>query len=48
MGVHRHHKSMQVSAIIKTDKDEIKEILQNYEKEKKELIKQIKEEIINE
>ena len=52
MGIHRHHKTLKISKVIKNDKDEIKEILQRYELQKYEKLKNItknnKKEVINE
>ncbi len=48
IGVNRHHKSMQITSLIRNDKDEIKEILQKYEKAKKERLQKLKGDVINE
>ncbi len=48
IGVHRHHKSMKITSLIKNDKDEIKEILQKYEQAKKERLQKLKGDAINE
>ncbi len=48
MGIHRHRKTLQVTKVIRNDKDELKEILQKYELQKLERIKKIKKEAINE
>ncbi len=48
MGIHNHHKTLKITKIIKNDKDEIKEILQKYESEKKLKLQKIKKEAMNE
>ncbi len=48
MGIHNYHKTMKITEKIKTDKDEIKEILQYHEKQRYERLQKIKEEAINE
>jgi len=48
MGIHRHHKTLKITKLIKSDKDEIKEILQKYEQQKHERLQQIKKEVVNE
>jgi flagellar motor switch protein FliM len=48
MGIHNYHKTMKITEKIKTDKDEIKEILQYHEKERFERLQKLKEEAINE
>jgi flagellar motor switch protein FliM len=48
MGIHNYHKTMKIIEKIKTDKDEIKEILQYHEKERFERLQKLKEEAINE
>ncbi len=48
IGIHRHHKTMQVTSTIKNDKDEIKEILKKFEEEKKARLEKLKKEVINE
>ena len=48
MGIHRHHKTLKITKLIKSDKDEIKEILQKYEQQKHERLQKIKREVVNE
>lgn len=48
MGIHNYKKTMKITEKIKTDKDEIKEILQQHEKERANRLKKLKEEAINE
>ncbi len=48
IGVHRYHKTVQVTSVIKNDKDEIKEILKRFEEEKKARLEKLKKEVINE
>jgi flagellar motor switch protein FliM len=48
MGVHRHHKTLKITKLIKNDKDEIKEILQQYEQMSKDKHKQLRKEVVNE
>ncbi len=48
IGVHRHHKTVQITSIIKNDKDEIKEILKKFEEDKKARLEKLKKEVINE
>jgi flagellar motor switch protein FliM len=48
MGIHRHHKTLKITKMIKNDKDEIKEILQKYEQQKIERLQKIKKEVVNE
>jgi flagellar motor switch protein FliM len=48
MGIHRHHKTLKITKLIKNDKDEIKEILQKYEQQKYDRVQKIKKEVINE
>ncbi len=48
MGIHNYHKTLKITQMIKTDKDEIKEILQTHEKERFERLQKLKEEAVNE
>ncbi len=48
MGIHNFHKTMKVTEKIKTDKDEIKEILKQHEEERSARLQKLKEEAINE
>ena len=48
IGLHRFRKTLKISEIIKSDKDEIKEILAKYEKDRFEKVRKIKQEVINE
>ena len=48
MGIHRHHKTLKITKLIKNDKDAIKEILQKYEMEKLQKRKKIKMKAVNE
>lgn len=48
MGIHNYHKSLKITEKIKTDKDEIKEILQHHEQVRYDRLQKIKEEAINE
>lgn len=48
MGIHRHHKTLKITEVIKNDKDEIKEILQKYEYEKRERLQKLRKEAVNE
>ncbi len=53
MGVRRHHKTLQLTQIVKNDKDEIKEILRHYEESKRARLQKLKnevkkEEVVNE
>ena len=48
MGIHNYHKTMKITKKIKTDKDEIKEILQFHEKARYDRIQKLKEEAVNE
>ncbi len=48
MGIHRHHKTLKITKLIKNDKDEIKEILQKYEQQKIEKREQMKKKVVNE
>jgi flagellar motor switch protein FliM len=46
MSVHRHHKTLKITKLIKNDKDELKEVLQEYEQQKKNRIQQMKKEAV--
>lgn len=48
MGIHNYHKTMKITKKIKTDKDEIKEILQFHEKARYDRLQKLKEEAVNE
>ncbi len=48
MGIHNYHKTLKITQLIKTDKDEIKEILQAHEKERHDRLQKLKEEAVNE
>ncbi len=48
MGVYRHHKTLEIIKLIKSDKDEIKEILQKYEANRYQKRENIKKEVVNE
>ncbi len=48
MGVHRHRKTVQVTAVVQNDKDEIKEILKRHEEEKRARLEELKKGVINE
>ncbi len=48
MGIHNYHKTLKITKMIKTDKDEIKEILQMHEKERHDRLQKLKEEAVNE
>ncbi len=48
MGIHNYHKTLKITQMIKTDKDEIKEILQAHEKERYARLQKLKEEAVNE
>ncbi len=46
MGIHRHHKTLKITKLIKNDKDEIKEILQKYEMQKVQKREQLRKEAV--
>jgi flagellar motor switch protein FliM len=46
MGIHRHHKTLKITKLIKNDKDEIKEILQKYEMQKEQKREQLRKEAV--
>jgi flagellar motor switch protein FliM len=46
MSIHRHHKTLKITKLIKNDKDELKEVLQEYEKQKIDRVQQMKKEAI--
>ncbi|OQX74858.1 MAG: flagellar motor switch protein FliM [Campylobacteraceae bacterium 4484_4] len=48
MGIHNHRKTLQISRVIESDKDEIKEILRKYEEDRLQKLQRIKREVINE
>ena len=48
IGIHRHHKTVQITSVVKNDKDEIKEILKKFEEDKKMQLEKIKQVVINE
>ncbi len=48
MGIHNYKKTLKITELIKTDKDEIKEILKLHEKERFERLQKLKQEAINE
>ncbi len=48
MGIHNYKKTLKITELIKTDKDEIKEILKEHEKERYERLQKIKEGVVNE
>jgi flagellar motor switch protein FliM len=48
IGVHRHHKTVKLTKIARNDKDEIKEILKQYEEQKRQRLEKLKKEVINE
>ncbi len=48
IGIHRHHKTVQLTKVAKNDKDEIKEILKQHEEAKRERLEKLKKEAINE
>lgn len=48
IGLHRYRKTILITELIKTDKDEIKEILEQYEQERYEKVLKIKQEAVNE
>jgi len=48
MGIHNYHKTMKITEKIRTDKDEIKELLQFHEKVRADRLQKIKEEAVNE
>ncbi len=48
IGLHRFRKTLKIIKPIKSDKDEIKEILAKYEKERFDKVKKIKQEAVNE
>ncbi len=45
MGVQRHHKTLKLTSVVKNDKDEIKEILKEYEERKHARIQKLKDEV---
>jgi flagellar motor switch protein FliM len=48
MGVHRFHKTLEITEIITNDKDELKDMLQMYEEKRRNKIKRITEVAVNE
>ncbi len=48
MGIHNHRKTLKITRVIETDKDEIKEILRRHEQERLQRLQSIKQEVINE
>ncbi len=48
MGIHNHRKTLRISRVIESDRDEIKEILRKYEEDRIQKLQRIKQEVINE
>lgn len=48
MGIHRYHKSLQITEIIKNDKDKLKDTLKQYEQKRSTRLQKIKKEVVNE